>query len=111
MTWLIMTNNDLDYMFLPLLFGHQQQIDIGHLLIYEQFHLDEHNYLQKTKKSSLVKRLGMVATAPDSSVVDVSQLFYHTVWPHGGNLFDLIFSFKGRISSRSCEYLTHIKTL
>ena len=37
-------------------------------------------------------------TAPDTIVVDVSQLFYHTVWPHGGNLSDLIASIKGRIN-------------
>ena len=37
-------------------------------------------------------------TAPDTIVVDVSQLFYHTVWPHGSNLSDLIASIKGRIN-------------
>jgi hypothetical protein len=29
--------------------------------------------------------------------VDVSQLFYHSVWPHGGNFSDLIASIQGRI--------------
>ena len=29
--------------------------------------------------------------------MDVSQLFYHSVWPHGGNFSDLIASIQGRI--------------
>ena len=31
-------------------------------------------------------------TAPDAIVVNLSQLFYHTVWSHGGNMFDQIVS-------------------
>ena len=30
--------------------------------------------------------------------MDVSQLFYHTVWPHGGNLSDLIACIQSKIS-------------
>ena len=30
-------------------------------------------------------------------LVDVSQLFYHIVWPHGGSPSDLIASIQGRL--------------
>ena len=98
---------DLENMFLRLLMiGQQRQIDLGHLFTYELCSvpsslLDEHSCLRKANKSGLVKRLGVLEvspTAPDTIVVDVSQLFYHTVWPHGGNLSDLIASIKGRIN-------------
>ena len=42
--------------------------------------------------------LDVLPTAPDIIIVDVSQLFYHTVWPHGGNFSDLIASIQGWIS-------------
>ena len=54
--------------------------------------------LGKANKSGLVKCLGVLEvspTAPDTIVVDVSQLFYLTVWPHGGNLSHLIASIQG----------------
>ena len=34
--------------------------------------------------------LDVLPTAPEAVVVNVSQLFYHTVWPHGCNLSDFI---------------------
>ena len=98
---------DLENMFLRLLMiGQQRQIDLGHLFTYELCSvpsslLDEHSCLRKANKSGLVKHLGVLEvspTAPDTIVVDVSQLFYHTVWPHGGNLSGLIASIKGQIN-------------
>ena len=49
-------------------------------------------------KSDLAKRLGVLETlpiAPEILIVDVSQLFYHMVWPHGGNPSNLIASIQG----------------
>ncbi len=63
--------------------------------------MDEHGSLRKGNKSDLVKRLGILETlptAPDAVIIDVSQLFYHIVWPHGGVPADLIASIKGRLS-------------
>ena len=47
--------------------------------------IDGHGCLRKANKSGLVKRLGVVEISPksaDTVIVDVSQLFYHMVWPH-----------------------------
>ena len=49
----------------------------------------------------MVKRLGVLEILPvpaDIVIVDVSQLFYHIVWPHGGSPSDLIASIQGRLS-------------
>ncbi len=98
---------NLENMFLRLLMiGQQRQIDLGRLFTYELCSvpsslLDEHSCLRKANKSGIVKRLGILdvsPTAPDTVVVDVSQLFYHTGWPHGGNVPDLIASIQGRIN-------------
>ena len=60
--------------------------------------IDEHGCLRKWNKSGLVKRLGVLEILPvpaDIVIVDVSQLFYHIVWPHGGSPSDLIASTQG----------------
>ena len=43
-------------------------------------------------------KMAKLDTAPDAVIVDVSQLFYHIVWPHGGIPSDLIASIKGCLS-------------
>ena len=63
--------------------------------------IDEYGCLCKGNKSDLVKRLGVLETIPtdtDALIVDVSQLFYHIVWPHGGYPSDLIASIQTRLS-------------
>ena len=98
---------DLESMFLRLLMiGQQRQIKLEHLFTYELCSvpsslLDEHSCLRKANKSALVKRLGVLdvlPVTPETVVVDVSQLFYHTVWPHGGNLSNLIACIQSKIS-------------
>ena len=62
--------------------------------------IDEHDCLRKWNKSGLVKRLGVLEILPvlaDIVIVDVSQLIYHIVWPHGGSPSDLIASIQGRL--------------
>ena len=43
-------------------------------------------------KSSLVKRIGVdiFPKSADAIIVDVSQIFYHIAWAHGGNPLDLV---------------------
>ena len=98
---------DLESIFLRLLMiGQQREIQLEHLFAYElcavpSSLIDEHGCLRKGNKSDLVKRLGILETrptAPDAVIIDVSQLFYHIVWPHGGVPADLIASIKGRLS-------------
>ena len=49
--------------------------------------LDGHGCLRYSNKS---ERLGVLETLP--KIVDVSQLVYHMVWPHGGSPSNLIAS-------------------
>ena len=63
--------------------------------------IGEYGCLRKGNKSDLVKRLGVLETIPtatDALIVDVSQLFYHIVWPRGGYPSDLIASIQTRLS-------------
>ena len=99
---------DLENIFLRLLMiGQKQQMELGPLFAYElcavpSSLIDGHGCLRKSNKSDLVKRLGVLETlpmAPEIVIIDVSQLFYHMVWPHGGspsNLIASIQSYLGR---------------
>ena len=98
---------DLENIFLRLLMiGQQRQVELGPLFAYELCAvppalIDGHGCLRKANKSGLVKRLGVVEISPksaDTVIVDVSQLFYHTLWPHGGSPSDVIASIQGRLS-------------
>ena len=96
---------DFESVFLRLLMiGH---MELEPLLVYElcvvpSSLMDEYGSLRKGNKSGLVKRLGVIdmdPTVADVVIVDVSQLFYHVVWPHGGSPFDLIASIKSRLQN------------
>ena len=98
---------DLETIFLRLLLIEQQRkIELGPLFAYELCAvppalIDGQGCLCKGNKSGLVKRLGAVATSPksaDTIIVDVSQLFYHIIWPHGGSPSELIASIEERLS-------------
>ena len=98
---------DLESIFLRLLMiGQQREIELEHLFAYElcavpSSLIDEHGCLCKGNKSDLVKRLGVpetLPTTPDTIILDVSQLFYHIVWPHGGSPSHLISSIKAHTS-------------
>lgn len=98
---------DLESIFLRLLMiGQQRKMELEPLFAYElcavpSSLIDEHGCLRKSNKSALVKRLGVLETLPiaaDIVIIDVSQLFYHIVWPHGGSPSDLIASIRGRLS-------------
>ena len=101
---------DLENIFLRLLMiGQKRQMELGPLFAYElcavpSSLIDEHGCLRKSKKSGLVKRLGVLETlpiAPEILIVDVSQLFYHMVWPHGGSPSDLIASIQSHLKRYS----------
>ncbi len=96
---------DLQSIFLWLLMiGQWRQMELGPLFAYElcaepSSLIDGYGCLQKDNKSGLMKCLGVLNVLPtpaDIVIVDVSQLFYHIVWPHGGGPTDLIASIQGR---------------
>ncbi|KAH3748406.1 hypothetical protein DPMN_182851 [Dreissena polymorpha] len=78
--------------------GQKRQVDLEQLFAYELCAvpcalIDGFGCLRKSSKSALVKRLRVVDIAPRAAntvIVDVSQLFYHMVWPNGGSPADLI---------------------
>ena len=101
---------DLETIFLQLLLiGQQRKIELGPLFAYELCAvppalIDGQGCLRKGNKSGLVKRLGVVVTSPksaDTIIVDVSQLFYHIIWPHGGSPSELIASIEELLSKYS----------
>ena len=101
---------DLENIFLRLLMiGQKRQMELGPLFAYElcavpSSLIDEHGCLRKSNKSGLVKHLGVLETlpiAPEILIVDVSQLFYHMVWPHGGSPSDLIASIQSHLKRYS----------
>ena len=63
--------------------------------------IDEQGCLRKGNKSALVKCLGVIectlATA-DIVIVDIQQLLYRIVWPHGGSPSDVVESIRHRLS-------------
>ena len=96
---------DLQNIFLRLvMIGQHRKMELEPLFDYELCSvpsslIDEHDCLRKWNKSGLVKRLGVLEILPvpaDIVIVDVSQLFYHIVWPHGPS--DLIASIQGHLS-------------
>lgn len=56
--------------------------------------------MSKGSKSVLAKRLGALTispTDPDTVTVDVEQIFYRIVWPHGDSPSYLITATQGRM--------------
>ncbi len=86
-------------------------MELGPLFAYElcavpSSLINELGCLRKSNKLGLVKHLGVLETspiAPDILIVDVSQLFYHIVWPHGGSPSDLIASIKSHLRRYSSD--------
>ena len=91
--------------------GQQRQMEIEPLFSYKLCAVppslvDEHRCLRKGNKSDLVKRLGVPQTTPSAAeavIVDVSQLFYHIVWPHGGTSSDVVASIGSRLNRYSSD--------
>ena len=103
---------DLENVFLRLLvIGQRRQMELEPIFAYELCSvpsslIDVHDCPRKGNKSGLVKRLGVPKALPspaDTVIVDVSQLFYHIVWPHGGKHSDLITSIQVRLKKYSTE--------
>lgn len=98
---------DMETIFLRLLMiGQKRSVDLKDLFQYELCAvpaslIDEHGCLRKSNKSGILKRLQMpelLHTLPDSVIVDVSQLLYHIVWPHGGTPAHLIEAMQNRLA-------------
>ena len=63
--------------------------------------INEQGCLRKGNKSAFIKRLGVIECTPataDIVIVDVQQLLYRVVWPHGGSSSDVIESIHRRLS-------------
>ena len=98
---------DLDNIFLRLVMvGQRRQLELGPLFDYELSAvpaslIDGQGCLRKGNKSALVKRLGVIECTPataDIVIVDVQQLLYRIVWPHGSSPSDVIESIRCRLS-------------
>ena len=89
-----------------MMIGQRRQLELGPLFDYELSAApasltDEQGYLRKGNKSALVKRLGVIECTPataDIAIVDVQQLLYRIVWPHGGSPSDVIESIRRRLN-------------
>ena len=90
---------DLKNIFVRLMMnGQRRQLELGPLWDYELSVLpasliDEPGCLRKGNTCALVKRLGVLECTPataDVVIVDVQQLLYRIVWPHGGSPSDVI---------------------
>ena len=97
---------DLENIFIRLLLiGQRRHMELPSLFTYELCSVPpslivEHGCLRKGNRYGLVKRLGVFDISPvaaDIVIIDVSQLFYHIVWPHGGSPTDLIVSIQARL--------------
>ena len=87
--------------------GQRRQLELGPLFDYELSAgpasvIGEQGYLRKgNKDGALVKRLGVIECTPataDIVIVDVQQLLYRIVWPHGDSPSDVIESIRRRLS-------------
>ena len=89
--------------------GQKRQLQLAPILQYELCNIppsliDEYGCLRKGNKSILANRLGLKqvsAPAPDIVIVDMQQMLYHIVWPHGGDASDLSENIKRRLACYS----------
>ena len=68
--------------------------------------VDEYGCLRKGNKAPLAHKLCVYAQQPpqpDVTIVDVSQLLYHVVWPFRGTVSVLVESMKTRLSAIAGE--------
>ena len=97
---------DLENIVRLMMIGQRRQLELGPLFDYELSAvpaslIDEQGCLRKGNKSALVIRLGVIESTPataDIVIVDVQQLLYRIVWPHGGSPSDVIESIRRRLS-------------
>ena len=98
---------DIENVFVRLMIiGQRTQLELGPLFDYELSAvpaslIDEQGCLRKANKSALVNPLGIIEGTPataDIVIVDVQQLWYRIVWPHGGSPSDVIELIRRRLS-------------
>ena len=99
---------DLEAIFLRLLtIGQQRQVELAPIFQYELCPvppslIDEYGSLRKGSKAPLAHNLcvkTIPALPPDVTIVDVSQLIYHIVWPLRGDVSVIVASIITRMSS------------
>lgn len=98
---------DLETIFLRLLtVGQQRQMTLAPIFEYELCAvppslIDEYGCLRKGGKAPLAHKLHVQARQPpppEVTIVDVSQLLYHIVWPSRGDASAIVESIKVRLS-------------
>ena len=68
--------------------------------------IDKYGSLRKSTKAIIVKKLGvgcLSVDTPDIVLIDTSQLFYHSVWPHHGKIRDLVDTIKDHLITKYSE--------
>ena len=71
--------------------GQQRKVSVKTMLLHELCSrppniIDKYGNLRKGNKAIIVKKLGVGCPSVDirdQVIIDTSQLFYHSVWPHG----------------------------
>ena len=99
---------DLDAIFLRLLtIGQRRHMELAPIFQYELCPvppslIDEYGTLRKGSKAPLVHSLCVKTNPtllPDVTIVDVSRLLYHIVWPHRGDASVIVASISTRLST------------
>lgn len=103
---------NLETIFLRLLtVGQQRHMELAPIFQHELCPvppslIDEYGSLRKGSKAPLAHKLCVPLLRPpppDVTIVDVSQLLYHIVWPFRGDVSVLVESIKTRLSSHPGE--------
>ena len=99
----------LETIFLRLhMVGQKRQLQLAPISQHELYTItpsliDENGYLRK-RKYILVNRLGLEqvsAPAPGIAIVEMQQMLYHIIWPHGENVSDVSGNIERRLSCYS----------
>lgn len=91
--------------------GQQRGVSVKDMMCYELCShppnlIDNRGNLRKSTKAIIVKKLGvgcLSVDVPDQVIIDTSQLFYHSVWPHGGKVPDLVETIKDHLITQYPE--------
>ena len=98
---------DLQTIFLRLLtIGQQRQMELAPIFHYELCPvppslIDEYGHLRKGSKAPLAHKLCVQTlhpSPPDITIIDMSKLLYHIVWPLKGNASAIVGSINTRLS-------------
>ena len=97
-----------------MIVGHNRNVDFADVFQHELCSvpsslIDECGCIRKDSKAEHVNRLGVTFSnppSPDTLFVDVTQSWYHIVWPSSGTLGDLAEGMSSRLTKYN-EVETH----